>query len=241
MKSPRRVTIPMIALLALALAGCSSTQVVNRESNIGNERIPRPNRILIYDFAATSDGIPDDSALAGEVSDPEMPPTDKELEVARQLGVEVSTDLAEEITKMGLPGLRATNQPPPEPGDIVIRGYFLSVNQGNRAERMLVGFGEGAADLRTFVEGYLMTDQGMRRLGSGEINSGAKGGTPGLLVPLAVTIATANPIGIAVGGAVKVAGEASGSSTIKGSGKRTAELIAKELRVKFVEQGWIAD
>jgi len=207
----------------------------------GRESRVQHNRILIYDFAATSDGIPDDSALAGEVSDPEMPPTDKELEVARQLGVEVSTDLAEEITKMGLPGLRATNQPPPEPGDIVIRGYFLSVNQGNRAERMLVGFGEGAADLRTFVEGYLMTDQGMRRLGSGEINSGAKGGTPGLLVPLAVTIATANPIGIAVGGAVKVAGEASGSSTIKGSGKRTAELIAKELRVKFVEQGWIAD
>ena len=57
---------------------------------------------------------------------------------------------------MGLPGLRATNQPPPEPGDIVIRGYFLSVNQGNRAERMLVGFGEGAADLRTFVEGYFV-------------------------------------------------------------------------------------
>jgi hypothetical protein len=239
MNSLRHIAIPLIALLALA--GCSSTQVVSRQSDMGNERIPRPNRILIYDFGSTSDDIPDDSALAGEVSDPEMPPSDKDLEAARKLGVEVSTDLAKEIQAMGLPGLRAADQPPPQPGDIVIRGYFLSVDQGSRTERMLIGFGEGAADLRTFVEGYLMTDQGLRRLGSGEINSGAKGGTPGLLVPLAVTIATANPIGIAVGGAVKVAGEASGSSTIKGSGKRTAELIAKELRKKFIEQGWIAD
>ena len=122
----------------------------------------------------------------------------------------------------------------------MIRGYFGSIDEGSAAKRMIVGFGSGAADLKTFVEGYLMTEQGLRRLGSGEIDSGAKGGSPGLLVPLAVTIATANPIGLAVGGAVKVAGEATGSDTIKGSAKRTADLIAKELRPKFEEQGWIA-
>jgi hypothetical protein len=70
------------------------------------------------------------------------------------------------------------------------------------------------------------------------VKSGASKG-PGLIVPLAVTIATANPIGLVVGGAVKAAGEVSGSSTIEGSGKRTAELIAKELKLKFQQQGWI--
>ena len=53
MNSPRYIAIPLIALLALA--GCSSTQVVNRQSDMGNERIPRPNRILIYDFGSTAD------------------------------------------------------------------------------------------------------------------------------------------------------------------------------------------
>jgi len=35
-------------------------------------------------------------------------------------------------------------------------------------------------------------------------------------------------------------GAASGWDTIKGSAKRTADLIAKELRPRFEEQGWIA-
>jgi hypothetical protein len=233
-----RFSSSMLALLFLA--GCSSTQVISRESEMGDERIARPDRILVYDFGSTPDDIPPESSLADQVYEPSVQPTDEQLEVGRKLGAEVAKQLASKISEMGLPGLRAVDQPPPQPGDLVIRGYFLTVDQGSAAKRMIVGFGSGAADLKTFVEGYLMTDQGLRRLGSGEIESGSKGGTPGLLVPLAVTIATANPIGLAVGGAVKVAGEASGSDTIKGSAKRTADLIAVELRPKFEEQGWIA-
>jgi hypothetical protein len=93
--------------------------------------------------------------------------------------------------------------------------------------------------LATQVEGYLMTEQGLRKLGSREIKSGGGGKTPGIMVPLAVTIATANPIGLIVGGAVKVGGEVTGKSTIKGSAKRTAKKIADELRVAFEKQGWI--
>ena len=51
--------------------------------------------------------------------------------------------------------------------------------------------------------------------------------------------ATANPIGLIVGGAVKVGGEVSGSGTIEGSAKRTAAEIADELKVAFEKQGWI--
>jgi len=224
----------------LVLAGCSSTQVTERQSNMGDERIARPDRILVYDFGSTPEDVPADSSIADQISEPSTPPTDEQLEMGRKLGAEVAKQLAAEISAMGLPGLRAIDQPSPRPGDLVIRGYFLSADEGSTAKRMLVGFGSGAADLKTFVEGYRMTDRGLRLLGSGEIHSGAKGGTPGLFVPLAVTIATANPIGLVVGGAVKVAGEASGSSTIEGSAKRTADLIAKELRPKFEQQGWIA-
>jgi len=60
-----------------------------------------------------------------------------------------------------------------------------------------------------------------------------------MIIPLAVTVVTANPIGLAVGGAVKAEGELSGRTTIEGSGKRTAELIAKELKIHFQQQGWI--
>jgi hypothetical protein len=203
------------------------------------EKLARPQHIIVYDFAATPDGVPQDSAVASQLSEPETPPTPEQLEAGRKLGESVAKELVAEIQKMGLPAVRAADQPTGELGDLVFRGYFLSVDEGSAVERIVIGFGSGSASLKTFVEAYLMTERGLRRLGGGEIDSGGAGKTPGVIVPLAVTIATANPIGIAVGGAVKAAGELSGSSTIEGSGKRTAEEIAKELKPKFQEQGWI--
>jgi hypothetical protein len=88
------------------------------------------------------------------------------------------------------------------------------------------------------VEGYQMTPGGPRLLGSAQLDSGG-GKTPGLIVPLAVLAATANPIGLIVMGGIKAEGEISGRTKIEGSAKRTAEAIGEQLRVRFKEQGWI--
>jgi Domain of unknown function (DUF4410) len=139
---------------------------------------------------------------------------------------------------MGLPAVQAAGQPAPRVGDIVLMGYFESVDTGSAEKRIVLGFGSGAAELQTAVEGYLMTDQGLRRLGSGEVESGG-GKTPGVAVPLVVAASSGNPIGLIVGGAVKVGGEVTGKSTIEGAAKRTAKEIADQLRVAFQKQGWI--
>src|SRR6266545_1939369 len=95
---------------------------------------------------------------------------------------------------------------------------------------------EVAKDL--VVEMYVMTAQGLRRLGSAELNStGPKG--PGEALPLAVAVASGNPIGLIVSSAVKVGGEVSGMSTIEGSAKRTAKEIADQLKAGAQRQGWI--
>jgi hypothetical protein len=83
-----------------------------------------------------------------------------------------------------------------------------------------------------------MTEDGMVRLGAGNVSSGGGKG-PGLVVPAIVTVATANPIGLAVGGAIKAEGELSGRTTDKGSAKRVADEIAKVLKARFQDQGWI--
>jgi hypothetical protein len=139
---------------------------------------------------------------------------------------------------MGLPAVRVGGQPAPRPGDILIKGYLVSVAEGSEGKRILIGFGSGNAELKTVVEGYQMTAQGLRQLGSGELDAGGTK-TPRMLVPLAVAAATASPIGLIVGGAVKLHGEVSGSDTIEGSAKRTAEEIGKHLKAAFEKQGWI--
>ena len=242
MQNPSRSRAPIHLLVALiTLAGCSSTKVIARDEYQGKERLPRPDRILVYDFSATPDGIPPDSPLASQVELPDPPPTAEELEVGRQLGIAVATELVKDIQEMGLPAARAFDQPPPRPGELVLKGFFLSVEEGSAVKRVLIGFGSGSAELKTFVEGYWMTDHGLQLLGSGEIESGSFGGGPGVIVPIAVTIATANPIGLVVGGVVKAGTEIAGTQKIGASGERTAEEIAKELKPKFVQHGWIED
>jgi len=220
----------------VAVSGCSTTNITGAQSNIGNEKLPKPGNIVVYDFAATPDDIAANSPEAAQYGEP-AGQTQRDIDTGRKLGAAVAKELVAEIRNMGLPASRSLGVVP-RPGDIVIKGYFDSVDEGSATKRVILGFGSGAASLRTVVIGYQMTASGLRRLGSGEVDSGGTK-TPGLLVPLAVVAATANPIGLVVGGAVKVAGEASGSDTIEGVGKRTAKAIGERLEERFEQQGWI--
>ena len=231
------VGVALCSFALAALAACASTEVTERTSYHG-ERLARPDRIIVHDFAATAADIPAWSSAAGQHAEPSTPQTAEAIATGRKLGALVAKRLVAAIRDMGLSAVLAAGQPEPRVGDAVLFGYFESIDEGSTAKRVALGFGSGGAELVTHVEGYLMTDQGLRQLGSREIDSGG-GKTPGVALPLAITLATANPIGLIVGGAVKVGGEVSGSSTIEGSAKRTAEKIGDELRKAFQRQGWI--
>jgi hypothetical protein len=60
-----------------------------------------------------------------------------------------------------------------------------------------------------------------------------------MVVPAAVAIATANPIGLIVVGGAKIYGETSGGSGLEGRAKATADEIAERLRMRFQDRGWI--
>lgn len=227
----------MAFCFALALlSGCASNQVSDREILV-TEQIPRPNNILVYDFGASPADVPSNSGLAGQYDEQQMP-TGEELAEGRKLGSEIASALADEIRELGLPAEHAADDAQPRVDDLVIRGYFVSIDEGSAAKRMVIGFGSGAAHLKTYVEGFQMTPQGLRKLGSGSVDSGG-GKTPGAIVPAAVALATANPIGLVVMTAVKAGGEVSGVSTIEGRARATAKEIAEQIEPRFREQGWI--
>jgi hypothetical protein len=115
---------------------------------------------------------------------------------------------------------------------------LVSVQGGSGVIRVVIGFRAGSSEIDTVMEGYEMTAQGLRQLGSGTLSSsGSK--TPGIIAPAAVAIATRNPIGLIVVGATRIYGEASGSNTPEGRAKATADAIAEQLKIRFREHGWI--
>ena len=225
-------------LLALVvLAGCASTKVTSQERLV-TEKLPRPGHILVYDFSATPADVPADSTLATQASAPATPPTEEQAALARQWGVAIAAQLVEEIRKMGLPAVQASAGTTPQVNDIVVRGYLVSVEKGSTAKRMTIGFGSGGSELTTFIEGYQMTTNGLRKLGSGSIQAkGAK--APGMSLGAATWLITGSPLGLIVGGGMKVYGEASGSAKVEGRAKATAKEIADVLKTRFQEEGWI--
>lgn len=231
------VPIATSLLALIATLGCASTEITGREIYPGT-RLPRPERILVYDFAATQADLPAWSAARYGYAAPDHPPTAEELATGRELGAEVAEALVAEIHEMGLPAVRA-GESEPRLGDYALVGLFESIDEGSAIKRVVIGFGSGTAEMKTQVEGYRMTESGMHRLGSRDVDAGGAGKTPGIVIPIIVTVATANPIGLAVGGAVKAGGELTGRATIEGTARRTADALGDELRGAFRRQGWI--
>ncbi|PTL37263.1 hypothetical protein CLG94_00050 [Candidatus Methylomirabilis limnetica] len=236
MKSRNRIVSYLFALVVVA--GCASTDVTYRQRLV-YEKLPRPNHILVYDFAATPGDVPAYSPLAGQQAEPGTPQTAEQIATGRQLGADMAAKLVEGIRDMGLSAERASSTGNnPQINDLVIRGYLLSIQEGSATKRVAIGFGSGASELKTGVEGFQMTAQGLRKLGSGTVDTGGSKG-PGAALGVVGVIATANPAGLIISGGMKVYGEASGKSKIEGRAEQAVKEIAAQLKTRFVEEGWI--
>jgi hypothetical protein len=234
----RKITTIVASLFAIVvLAGCAKTKVTDRHELVTGQ-IPRPGQIWVYNFTANPDEIPDNSAISNDYTVEPSTQTEEQLAAGRKLGADIATELVNQIHAMGMPAEFGNKDTIPQIDDLVIRGYLISFVKGDAAKRVLVGFGSGASDLKAAVEGFQMTPQGLRKLGYGSAD--AMGGkSPGADLGLLGLIITKNPVGLIIGGAANIYGEESGKSTVTGRAKQFADDIAKQLKERFQEQGWI--
>ena len=222
----------------VVLAGCASTQVT-QQTPMGSSGMARPKQIWVDDFIADPAKIPADSWISTKLSAPSKPPTAQELETGRQIGALMAKNLVADIQGMGLSAVQAGPASSPQVGDLIIRGYLVSVEGGSAVTRFVIGFGAGSAELDTVVEGYAMTNEGLRQIASGTLSSSGNK-APGIIAPAAITIATGSPIGLIIVGTTRVYGEVSGRNTLEARVKPTTDAIAELLRTRFRNQGWIS-
>lgn len=89
----RQAVLPML-LASLAAAGCASTRVQSVAMAPAVERLPRPERIVVHDFAVSAEGVSPNNAplsrlhrlLGGSQ-------TEEELKVGRSVADALSLDL----------------------------------------------------------------------------------------------------------------------------------------------------
>jgi len=70
------------------------------------ERLPRPDHILVYDFVATPNDVPAQSALANHASVQRTPQTDEQIATGRRVSAEIATQLSARRPARRIAGLR---------------------------------------------------------------------------------------------------------------------------------------
>ena len=235
MKSYKAIVVWVSFLLLLA--GCASTKITQRDEIVTGQ-IPRPDTIWVRDFVATPDDVPQESVLAEHEFEHSTPQTAQQVAFGREVGEEIATQLAARIREMGLNAERTPTEPNARINDIILRGYLVSIARGSAAERIAIGFGAGTSEMKVAMEGFQVTPQGLRKLGSGSTDS-TGGKAPGADLGVVSLLATHNPAGLIISTGVKIYSEESGRATIKGRVKGTVDEIAAALKLRFQEEGWI--
>jgi hypothetical protein len=133
---------------------------------------------------------------------------------------------------------RAFGLPSADGKVLMVKGQLLSIDEGNRTERVAIGLGAGRTSVQANVQVYEMTPEGKQEVDSlrGTAKSGRK---PGMGEMMGLGAIAGHLLASTVVSGALSAGTEMTSATVEADGKRLAEDIAKDLGKFFVDQGWI--
>ncbi|MCU0587660.1 MAG: DUF4410 domain-containing protein [Syntrophobacteraceae bacterium] len=216
-----RNPINLVLCLVLSSAmGCASATSQRTGRLVEKGALPRPAVLLIYDFSVAPDGArPSEEIQRGQA-------------IAQSLSEEVVTKLE----AVGIAARRATDSTSVPLHALVVKGQFVTINEGSRAKRMLIGFGAGSTRLEVEVQAYQMTRSGLRRIT--EVQGGARGNRmPGIVLAggMAPAVGTLTPV--LTQGVAGVVREVRGG--IGADIDRLAEQFAYKTVAFYHRQGWM--
>jgi hypothetical protein len=149
----------------------------------------------------------------------------------------IADKLVTEIRDMGLQAERGSSVPAGVQNAVLITGQLVSIDEGNRTERVVVGLGAGRSDVRAHAQVYDVSSAGRQVIDQIEVD--AKSGlTPGMAETMGVGGLTGHlVVATAVSGGLHVASESMGANVVADA-DRAAKGIAKQLAGLFAQLGW---
>ena len=223
-----------VALLAACTQGSSQIQT--------GAPLPRPQIVVVQNFAVAPGEVQLDPGLSGTIDETlqanRLPPGPaKAQQVGRQVADALAEKLVAEIRDLGFQAQRGEGLPPGYATGLVIAGQFVSIDQGNRTERVTLGLGAGRSDVRVRAQVFDVSPRG-RRLAD-EIEVDAKSGLqPGMAETMGVGALAGHFVtATLVSGSLQVADEALGTSVVADA-DRASKGITKQLTSFFAAQGW---
>ncbi len=224
----------LASLLAVLLAGCAGGSSKVGPQHSGLKSLPRPPVVLIYQFAVDADDVVADTFGGGIGKETS---TLERVKRGRVFARELALKLVKKVAELGI-GTRVANPKTNVPlNALVVKGQFITLDEGSKVKRTMIGFGAGAEEVRVRVQVYQMTETGLQRISEAEGEAHGRK-TPGMVGPAAIAGVTGNVIGVVVAGGMNIKSEAidgSMDTTLNNLVDQFAENAARF----YKRQGWL--
>lgn len=233
-----RLTSAFLAVAALALAGCANTSVSNLTSFGGGGSKPRT--IIVSDFVFSSDVVALDRGFTARLTRKigNIAPHERKQRTAERVNDEIVATIVATLREAGLDA-----QPGSEEGlslnddALVVTGRLRAVDEGNRTQRSVIGFGAGRSGAVADMAVARFSGAGRKQVLSFTAEAQSRR-RPGAVVTAPVGMATGAAISAitSVGGAAVEKLSADVEAQARSLGRAAGEKIVAYAR----EQGWLA-
>jgi hypothetical protein len=236
----REFRAAVVAIIMLGLAACNRARVQTEEAYVGPQTA-RPDRVLVAYFAIAPEQVRLDQGIGARIirTAGDQPLTALQLQAAQKTQAALARKLIDDLRQYGLPAQRATGAPMPGTS-VLVQGQIVSIDQGNRTRRILIGLGAGKSSVSADAQLYYVTGTGTPRFLTAFQGEADSGRMPGAAATMGVgaaagTLATS----AAASGAMHATSETRNASDTREAGN-LADGIARQIAGFAVSQGWIA-
>jgi hypothetical protein len=227
-----------LGLLA-ALTACSHAKVQTTESYFGPP-VARPDRIYVTYFSITPEQVRLDQGVGARImrATGDQPLGAQEIQAAQDTRAALAERLVDRLRKYGLPAELAVNETGGDSG-LLLQGQIVSIDQGNRTRRLLIGLGAGKSSISADAQLYALSRTAAPRFLTSFEGTADSGRAPG-----AAETMDAGAAAQRIGTSAVLSGATHGVAETKratdtAEASQMADAIAQRIGDMAVTQGWI--
>jgi hypothetical protein len=229
-------------IAALALTALLPLAAAAQGDTYRGPPLPRPDRILVYDFATSPEQVQLDKGLGSRLTRAlrNSKPDAKQAETAQEVMNAIATTLTAQLQALGIPAVRATGATTVAQGEkvLVVRGQVESIDEGNRTRRRIIGLGAGRSQVEAASQLYYQAPAASALQFLERTESKADSGRmPGMAAGMGVGAAAGAAAGAATTGARALNEQT--RSPVAAEGERIGKQLARNYALYFAKQGWI--
>ena len=138
-----------------AAGGVVGGAKIQSETQAGPAPTRPPRTVYVEDFVLDYQHVQTDEGIRGRVGVlqrvPRVRPQPNPAEQARKLVNLLSESLVADLVEAGIPAVRMTHGAVLPSDGWLLHGVFVEVDEGNRLQRAVIGFGSGASHMEVMV------------------------------------------------------------------------------------------